>query len=156
MKKRAISILLIICLSLVCFAPAALAAEAPVTPAPAQSERIDNPDGSCIIITIEYDQPAIMAAATASTKSGSKTYSYYDASGNLDWQVRLNGTFTYTPNVSTVCTDVSATVSIYDTSWYTVSKSPSKAGNTAYVTAVIEKASRRYSFKRNRTSLPNM
>ena len=64
------------------------------------------------------------------TKTGSKTQSYYDSNGNLDWKAVLTGTFTYT-GASSECTSSICNVTIYDSEWYTVSKSATKSGNTA-------------------------
>lgn len=45
-------------------------------------------DGSYIRITVEE----VFVRAT-NTKNGYKTYSYYDASNNLDWQAKLSAIF---------------------------------------------------------------
>lgn len=82
-------------------------------------------DGSYIIDTIE-----ISGARASGSISGSKTRSYYDENGNLDWKAVLNGSFSYTGSSAT-CTSSSVNVTVYDSSWYTVSKSASKSGNTA-------------------------
>ena len=64
------------------------------------------------------------------TKTGSKEKIYYDASGNADWKATVTGTFTYTGG-SSACTTASCSVTIYDSAWYSISKSASKSGNTA-------------------------
>lgn len=62
--------------------------------------------------------------------SGSKTYTYYAGDGNTQWKATLSGSFTYSGS-SAVCTSSSVDVTIYDSSWYTISKSSSKSGHSA-------------------------
>lgn len=82
-------------------------------------------DGSYIVDTIE-----ITGARASGSISGSRTRSYYDDNGNLDWKAVLNGSFSYTGSSAT-CTSSSVNVTVYDSSWYTISKSATKSGNTA-------------------------
>ena len=82
-------------------------------------------DGSCLVETMEIEY-----SRASGTKSGTKTQTYYDASGNTDWKVVLTGTFSYTGSSAT-CTASSVSVTIYDSDWYTVSKSATKSGATA-------------------------
>lgn len=62
--------------------------------------------------------------------SGSKPYTYYRSDGSAQWKATISGSFTYTGS-SAICTSSSVDVTIYDSSWYTISKSSSKSGNTA-------------------------
>lgn len=82
-------------------------------------------DGSYMTVEIV----AIETRAFGS-KSGSKPYTYYGANGNALWKATITGSFTYTGSSAT-CTSSSVDVSIYDSAWYTISKSSSKSGNTA-------------------------
>lgn len=68
--------------------------------------------------------------------SGTKTSSKYAADGTLEWQAVLSGTFSYTGSSAT-CTSSSVRVTIYNTSWYTISKSASRSGNTANATVTM-------------------
>lgn len=107
----------------------------PVYANAAECETIYLDDGSYIIVE------TITGGARASwSVSGGKQYTHYDSGGSSNWKVVLNGTFTYTGSSST-CTASSVDVTIYDSSWYVVSKSASKSGNTATGSVVMgEKA----------------
>ena len=78
----------------------------------------------------------VMGYRATGSISGSKTRNYYDGNGALDWQVVLTGSFTYT-GTSATCTSSTCNVTIYDSAWYTVSKSSGKSGNTATASATI-------------------
>ena len=82
-------------------------------------------DGSYLVETLEVSH-----SRASGTKTGTKTQAYYDASGNTDWKAVLSGTFSYTGSSAT-CTASSVSVTVYDSDWYTVSKSASKSGATA-------------------------
>ena len=82
-------------------------------------------DGSYLVITIEESM-----SRASGTKTGTKNYVYYANNGDLEWKAVLRGTFTFT-GTSAVCTASSCDVSITNTSWYVVSKTVSKSGNTA-------------------------
>lgn len=69
-------------------------------------------------------------ARASGSVTGSKRYTHYDSDGNSNWRVTLTGSFTYTGSNAT-CTSSSVGVSIDDPSWYTISKSAGKSGNTA-------------------------
>lgn len=83
-------------------------------------------DGSYLIERI-----VVTHSRASGTKTGAKEAIYYGSSGASKWKAVLNGTFSYTGSSAT-CTASSVSVTIYDSSWYTVSKSASKSGNTAY------------------------
>lgn len=82
-------------------------------------------DGSYIVITVES-----IDTRASGTKSGSKSYDCYTSQNELEWRAVLSGTFTYN-GTSATCTSSSCNVTIYDTSWYEVSKTVTKSGNTA-------------------------
>ena len=82
-------------------------------------------DGSYLVETIEST-----CTRASGTKTGAKNQTYYGSSGSAEWKVTLSGTFTYTGSTSS-CTASSVSVTIYNSDWYTISKSASKSGNTA-------------------------
>lgn len=82
-------------------------------------------DGYYIIETI-----AVNASRASGSVTGTKTHTYYDSNGNADWKAVLTGKFTYT-GVSATCTSSSVNVTIYNSSWYTISKSATKSANAA-------------------------
>ena len=92
----------------------------------AEIETIYLQDGSYIEIEIIVQQSRAL-----NTKTASKTYNYRGANGDLQWTGKVTGTFEYNGTTST-CTGASCSVTITNTSWYTMSKSASKSGNTAY------------------------
>ena len=82
-------------------------------------------DGSYIEVHLNED-----SSRATNTKSGSKTYSYYDANDNREWQAKLSASFTYDGTTSS-CSSASCTVTIYESQWYEVSKTTTRSGNTA-------------------------
>ena len=50
--------------------------------------------------------------------------------GTAQWKATLSGSFTYTGSSAT-CTSSSVDVTVYDSSWYTISKSSNKSGSKA-------------------------
>lgn len=88
-------------------------------------------DGSYMTETL-----SVQTARASGSKTGTKTRSYYNADDTLAWQVVLTGKFTYTGSTAT-CTSSSVSTNIYESGWYTVSKSATKSGNSANGTAVI-------------------
>lgn len=69
-------------------------------------------------------------ARASGSVSGSKPYTYYGSDGNEKWKAVVTGSFKYTGSSAT-CTSSSVDVTVYSSSWYTISKSASKSGNTA-------------------------
>lgn len=119
--KRIISMCLVISLFLILFPISASALEV-------SEQTIYLDDGNYIIVTIEsYDLRA------SGTKTGSKTYTGYYG-GSAAWKVILSGTFTYTGSSAT-CTDSGCSTSVYNSEWYTVSKSAGKSSNAATANA---------------------
>ena len=79
-------------------------------------------------------------AGTKSTKTGSKTSSYKNASGQVLWYVKVTGTFTYGGGSSS-CTKVSATAKAEHVQWKVSNIKSSKSGSTAKASAVGTKYS---------------
>ena len=78
----------------------------------------------------------IFAAATS--KSGSKTKTYYSASNTAIFSVTVTGGFSYTYGVSASATSSVATVYIFDSSATFVSKNAYTSGATAYATGTVK------------------
>lgn len=76
------------------------------------------------------------SARASGTKSGAKEKVYRNSDGDAQWKVTVTGTFTYTGSSST-CTASSCNVTIYDSTWYTISKGAAKSGNTATANATM-------------------
>ena len=88
----------------------------------------------------------------AGTVSGGKEYTHYDSDGSANWKAVLSGTFAYTGSSSS-CTASNMNVTIYDSSWYTVSKSASKSGNTATGSVIMGDTANGVTVKRVPVSL---
>lgn len=82
-------------------------------------------DGSYITVEI-----ISMDTRATNTKTGSKIYRYRNSDGEEQWSITLQGTFTYTGSSAT-CTASSASISIVNDNWYTVSKTVGKSGASA-------------------------
>lgn len=82
-------------------------------------------DGSYVVVSITDT-----GSRATSTKSGTKTYTYYSASDVIQWKAALSGTFTYTGSSSS-CTASDCDITIYNSDWYIYTNMPSKSGNTA-------------------------
>lgn len=116
--KRLIGLFVLSLLFLVCIPATATAAE-----------RTDSvlymDDGSYFIVeTVEYGMRA------SGTKTGKKSYTYYDSDNVSQWNATLTGKFTYTGSSAT-CTSSSVDVTIYDSSWVVAYKLAGKSGNKA-------------------------
>lgn len=74
-------------------------------------------------------ETVIISSFASGTKVGSKIYrgTY---SGSTAWEVILSGSFSYNGSSAT-CTDSGCSVTVYDSAWYTVSKSAGKSGASA-------------------------
>jgi len=73
-----------------------------------------------------------------SSKSATKSVTYYDSTGIAQWNFSLTGTFTYNNSTSSA-TGSSARVTIYKSSWSTTSKSASYSSNKATGTVKVSK-----------------
>ncbi len=88
-------------------------------------------DGSYLVETIHTVQ-----SRASNTVSGDKTSAHYDSDGSINWKLVVNGTFTYANGVP-ICRSSSGSVTIYDSAWYTISKSASKSGASATASATM-------------------
>lgn len=125
MKKRLFSCLLVLLLAF------AFPINAVAASIPSAQEVIYFEDGSYITVTLSEVQ-----TRASGTKSGNKTYRYYNSNDVELWRAVLTGTFTYTGSSAT-CTASSCNVTISNTAWYVVSKTASKSGNTAKASIVM-------------------
>lgn len=82
-------------------------------------------DGYYIIETVSVNTSRASGSVT-----GMKTHTCYDSDGNADWKAVLTGSFTYS-GTSATCTSSSVSVTIYDSSWYTITKSATRSANVA-------------------------
>lgn len=72
----------------------------------------------------------VVQTRASGTKTGSKVATYYTSDGTAEWKVTLTGTFSYT-GTSAACTASNASVTIYNSNWYTISRNANKSGNAA-------------------------
>lgn len=127
MRKRFL-ILLTVCMLLSAFA-------APVSAAENETGRdIIMLDDGCYI-TVELN---VQDSRLASVKTGNKVYRFYDSDGAEVWRATLYGTFTYT-GTSSNCASASCSVTISNDSWYTISNSYARSGNSAVADVVMGK-----------------
>lgn len=127
MKKRLLSVLLLM-LIIVSIVPTEVFAVEQIT---VSEETILFEDGSRLQITIFES-----STRASGTKTGYAQCLYSGSDGAAEWRAILTGTFTYNGTTST-CTASSCSVTIYDNSWYNISKSASKSGNTATATVTM-------------------
>lgn len=118
--KRIICSILVACLLLTVAPFHAYAAEL----SDREEEIIYFEDGSYITISVRVNP-----SRAAGSVSGDKVYTYY-YDGGTAWKAVLTGSFTYTGSSAT-CTSSSCDVTVYNSAWYTVSKSASRSGNSA-------------------------
>lgn len=87
-----------------------------------------------------YSIEEISAVETraSGTKTGTKTNSHYSSAGVLEWKAVLTGTFSYTGSSAT-CTSSSCDVTVYNSAWYTISKSAGKSGSSATAAVTMGK-----------------
>lgn len=118
--KRVVSCILLVALMLCVLPMQCYAAEV--------SEKNGNityfADGSYAVETLE-----VRDLRASGTKNGSRSYTYYSSSGTALWKATLTAKFSYTGSSAT-CTSASCSVSVYDSDWYTISKSADRSGNT--------------------------
>lgn len=77
-------------------------------------------------------------ARSSTIRSGKKTTSYKNSSGEILWSVSVTGTFTYNGNSAT-CTSSSVSTTCPNSSWKITSKSANKSGATAKATATAKR-----------------
>lgn len=124
--RKTFSVLLVIILVLGLLPTGTYAAQEPVS-----KNIIEFDDGSYIEIHVEET-----GARATNTKSGSKTYSYYDSNDNLEWKAKLSASFTYNGTTSS-CTSASCTVTVYESNWYEYSNTTTRNGSTATTALVM-------------------
>lgn len=90
-----------------------------------KAETIYFEDGSYMIV-----ETITSGSRASGSLTGSKPATYYSSSGVAQWKAVLTGSFTYTGS-SAVCTASSVAVTVYNSTWYEISKSASKSGDTA-------------------------
>ncbi|MDO5401131.1 MAG: hypothetical protein Q4F17_09145 [Eubacteriales bacterium] len=81
-------------------------------------------DGSFLMVSVRTRN-----TRSSGSVSADKVYTFDTGSG-VKWEAVLSGSFTYTGSSAT-CTSSSVSVDIYDSAWYTVSKSAGKSGASA-------------------------
>lgn len=127
--KKVISILAII--SIVIALPLSVFASEGTTSSDENTYITYLDDGSYYITTVTESM-------ARSTKSGTKTTTYYNSSDEALWKVTLKGSFTYTGTTST-CTSASHSVTIYNNAWYIYSQNSYASGNQAIANVVMKK-----------------
>ena len=116
--KRIVNVIIVFCLLLAANLVTVQASES-------SSETVYFEDGSYMTTEVFYVQ-----GRASEQVSGRKQRAYYGDDGTLLWKAVLSGTFRYTGTTAT-CTYSACDVTIYDSAWYTVSKSPAMLGNKA-------------------------
>ena len=100
---------------------------------PTQAVALTNEEVSVIYLDDEYyiiETISVNRSRALGSVTGTKTHTCYDGDGNADWKAVLTGSFTCS-GTSATCTSSSVSVTIYDSSWYTISKSAAKSANVA-------------------------
>ncbi len=122
--KKIISIFLAL-VTLVLMIPAA---QASVQTSTSDLDIIYLEDGGYIMVELNTNSDTARA-----TVSKSKVATRYSDDDEMQWQIRLSGSFTYNGTTAS-CTSSSCTVTIYNNAWYMDSKTAWASGNTAYAT----------------------
>lgn len=104
----------------------------PVNSAAAENSKVTYLENGCYIVETLTE----FTARSARETTGTKARTYYNSDGTALWKAVLTGTFTY-DGTSATCTSASVSVTVYDSGWYTISKSASKSGNTASATVTM-------------------
>ena len=125
---------IVFCVAIVCliaqFSAPVMAEENDIVSGVAELFYFD--DGSYITVSpIVVVEESRQTRATAATKTGTRTVTFTDSSGNTDWKYTLTATFSYVSCTSSTCTSASYTKNIYDTSWEFSTGSATKSGNVA-------------------------
>ena len=97
-------------------------------------------DGSYAVIETFIDTPTVsstLSSKSTSTKSASRTYTYYSIDDKKQWAITLNATFEYTGSSATA-TKSTVSHTIYVSSWECSSKSATKSGATAKATGTFK------------------
>lgn len=88
-------------------------------------------DGGYIMVELNTN-----SNTARTTISKSKVVTRYSGDDEMQWQIRLSGSFTYNGS-SAGCSSCNCTVTIYNNIWYTESKTSWANGNTANATVVM-------------------
>ena len=107
------------------------AAQASVQTSTSDLDIIYLEDGGYIMVELNTNSDKARA-----TVSKSKVATRYSDDDEMQWQIRLSGSFTYDGTTAS-CTSSSCTVTIYNNAWYTDSKTSWKNANSAYATVVM-------------------
>ena len=90
-------------------------------------------DGSTITVEIvTQENNTIESRANTNTITTTKNVTYTNNNGEIEWKYVLTGTFSYTPGVSSTCTNATYSEEIYDSSWHFSNGAATRSGNTAY------------------------
>lgn len=88
-------------------------------------------DGSSIVITVAESANTIITRANAYSKSGSKTYTAKNSSGEILWKFIVNGTFSVNTGVSATCISTSYSKSNLASGWSLKTGSSYASGSQA-------------------------
>lgn len=133
MKKRlkfAVAFTMVLCMLFSILTISAGAVQSEIS-----AETVYFEDGSYMVITLEMSS----ANVRASTRSASKTASYHNSSGELQYSFTLNGTFSYDGSSATA-TASSTSYQIYNSDWRCTTCMSSKSGNSVTGTATFKKS----------------
>ena len=100
------------------------------------SQIYKNNDGSYIIISIE-SKDIYTAKSSASTKSGTKNYSFCNSKDELQWVVSVHGTFNYNGSTSN-CIKSSTSSKIINNTWKVKESVASRKSNNAIGNFVVK------------------
>lgn len=88
-------------------------------------------DGSYLTIT-PIQSYVSNSRATSTTKNAYRTYTFNNASNEVQWEFVLNATFSYVYGTSVTCTNATYNYTIYEDSWEFSNGSASRSGATAH------------------------
>ena len=95
-------------------------------------------DGCYYETVIESEAPGDGEQLQATTKTGSKTVYFKNSKGEVQWYVKVKGTFSYGSG-SAKCTAASATAVSKVAAWKISDKSSSRSGNAATAKATAKR-----------------
>jgi hypothetical protein len=116
--KRIVSVIMVFCLLLAVHPAAVQASESSI-------QTVYFEDGSYLTTEI-----FVVHSRASDQITGTKQHTYYGSEGVVSWSAILRGTFRYT-GITATCTYSACDVTVYDSTWYTISKSPAMLGNKA-------------------------
>ena len=126
--KRIFSILMAVFLMIPLFSDVEVKAEGKEQ----KVQTITFDDGTYIEIEL------VVSDVTRANRSGSKSYTCYNESDEAMWKATVTGSFTYDGRYAT-CTSSSCSVTIYNSVWYTISKTAWTDENFAKATVEMGK-----------------